>query len=231
MKDFCFVGLWALLFAVACTSVGLEGFEQMTPPAQVAQAASGPVRVRSVDVNPRLLELYVGQTKPLTVTINPSNATDQSVRWTHSGGGIAYVDKEGNVTGVSQGWAAITVHTIDGDYQSTARVKVSVNGVASVRLSHPDGIILTRGEKFDLSAFAIGEDRSAPPSKPALKWSSSDTNVAAVEADRGRVRALNTGTALITVTSEADGTKTAVCPVTVLEAGPACEGGVGFKDL
>ena len=111
------------------------------------------------------------------------------------------------------------------------RVKVSVNGVASVRLSHPDGIILTRGEKFDLSALAIGEDRSAPPSKPALKWSSSDTNVAAVEADRGRVRALNTGTALITVTSEADGTKTAVCPVTVLEAGPACEGGVGFKDL
>ena len=59
----------------------------------------------------------------------------------------------------------------------------------------------------------------------------SDTNVAAVEADRGRVRALNTGTALITVTSEADGTKAAVCPVTVLEAGPACEGGVDFKDL
>jgi uncharacterized protein YjdB len=141
------------------------------------------------------------------------------------------VDKEGNVTGVSQGWAAITVHTIDGDYQSTARVKVSVNGVASVRLSHPDGIILTRGEKFDLSALAIGEDRSAPPSKPALKWSSSDTNVATVEAQRGQVRALNTGTALITVTSEADGTKTAVCPVTVLDAGPACEGGVGFKDL
>lgn len=231
MRNSCCIGLVALLFAVSCTSAGLEEFAPMAPATAVAPAASGQVSVRGVDVNPRLLELYVGQTKPLIVTVYPSNATDQSVRWTHSGGGIAYVDSQGNVTGLSAGWAAITVHTIDGDYQSTARVKVSVNGVASVRLSHPDGIILTRGEKFDLSALAIGEDRSAPPSKPALKWSSSDTNIATVEAQRGRVRALNTGTALITVTSEADGTKTAVCPVTVLEAGPACEGGVGFKDL
>ncbi|MBO7604137.1 MAG: Ig-like domain-containing protein [Bacteroidales bacterium] len=231
MKDFCFVGLGALLFAVACTSAGLEKFEQMTPPAPVAQAASGQVRVRGVDVNPRLLELYVGQTKPLIVTVYPSNATDQSVRWTHSGGGIAYVDSQGNVTGLSAGWAAITVHTIDGDYQSTARIKVSVNSVASVRLSHPGGIILTRGEQFDLSATAVGEDSSAPPSKPALKWSSSNPEVAAVDANRGRVKALGTGRAVITVTSEADGSITAGCPVTVLDAGPACEGGVGFKDL
>ena len=230
MKDFCFTGALALFLTVACTSAGLEEFNQMVPSAAVP-AAAGNVSVQGVYVSPRLLELYVGQTKPLTVKVYPSNATDKSIRWTHSGGGVAYVDKDGNVTGVSAGWAAITAHTIDGDYQSTARINVSVNAVASVKVSHPEGIILTKGEKFDLTALAIGEDSSAPPSKPALQWSSSDAEVAVVDQKSGRVRAMNAGEALITVTSESDKTKKSVCPVKVLDVGPACEGGIGFKDL
>ena len=46
-----------------------------------------------------------------------------------------------------------------------------------------------------------------------VTWSSSDTNVATVD-DQGRVTAVNTGTAIITVTT-VDGNKTAECTVTV----------------
>lgn len=213
------------LVAVACT------WERLGPdvaPAAVEATEEPTVSVRRVTLDPRTLYLYIGQKGKLTPYIFPSNATDRRVRWTASIGGGAWVDQEGVVTAIGRGWTNVTVHTLDGDYQSTSRVYSSCNEVAGVEFEHDGDIILTRGERFDLLARAVGEDRAAPPSYPGLVYCSSNPEVASIDPGTGRVRALATGRATITATSSRDTSKCAFCGVVVLDAGPAAEGGVGF---
>ena len=224
MKDFCLLGLVALLLAVSCVQ------EQYEPALCGTNGEIKPmaVSVRGINVEPRRLDLYIGQTKQLTATVYPADAGDKRVRWTQSVG-VASVDQNGNVRGLAAGNASVTAHSLDGDYQSTARIFVTKNAVASVRIEHSGDIILTKGEIFDLKALAIGEDPSAAPSYPSLRWSSTVPDVASIDPETGRVRAKAAGEALIEATSVNDTGKKAACKVTVLDAGPACEGGVGFK--
>ena len=221
------MGLLATMVAVSCTmdrigpEVAGDGFRLIQPSS---------VSVSRVEVHPRNLFLYIGQTGQLHATIYPSNATDQRLRWT-STLGCVYVDQNGVVTAMAKGNASVTVHTIDGDYQSTARIFVTINPVVGVEFGHGGEVILTRGERFDLQARAVGEDRTVQPSYPGLEWSSSAPEIVSVESGRGRITALASGEAFITATSAIDNSKYATCRVVVLNAGPAAEGGVGFRNL
>jgi len=162
--------------------------------------------------------------------VTPSNADDKSVYWKPAQGGYVVCDQEGNVTGTKEGQGTVTVHTNDGDYQSTARITVSVNPVASVEISDPNGIVLKVGETYDLTAKAIASDTSAEPSYPTLYWSSSSSSVASVNS--GHVVALTAGETTITVRSVKYSSIYATCKVTVLGDGAGSGGseGVGFDD-
>lgn len=228
MKNLRFSGMLAVILAASC-SVDRIGPEGASGEFHSVQPCT--VSVTRVYVQPRLLNLYIGQKGQLTVTVYPSDATDKRVRWTNSIGGGAWVDQNGLVTTYGKGWTNVTVHTLDGDYQSTARVHVTCNNVAGVEFEHADTVVLTRGERFDLQAHAIGEDRAAPPSYPGLEWTSSDPQAVSVDPDTGRVTALASGEALITATSASDKAISASCRVVVLNAGPSAEGGIGFRDI
>ncbi len=56
----------------------------------------------------------IGRTKKLMATVLPENATDKTVSWRSSDGTVVSIDQEGNITGVSEGEATITVTTTDG---------------------------------------------------------------------------------------------------------------------
>ena len=223
MKDFCVVMAMAIVLASSCMK---EGIGAGVPVVEQLQT----VPMAGVSVSPLNLDLYIGQTKQLTPSFRPRNATNKDVRWTCSAGGVIALDQKGNVRGVHPGYATVVVHTVDGDYQATCYVRVTKNDVDSIAISHPKGILLTKGETFDLSARALGADRSAEPSFPSLVWSSGTQGVACVDASTGRVTALSGGTAVISATSVDDTSKVACCKVTVLDVGPACEGGIGFKN-
>ncbi|MCL2055226.1 MAG: InlB B-repeat-containing protein [Oscillospiraceae bacterium] len=81
------------------------------------------VPVTGIEIDGGDFSIAVGETKDLTVTFNPSNATNKGVIWTSSDELIAVVHG-GRVTGVSEGTATITVKSINGDYTDTVTVTV-----------------------------------------------------------------------------------------------------------
>lgn len=69
--------------------------------------------------------IAVGETKTLTATIAPEDATNQNVSWASDDTGVATVDATGKVTGVAAGTATITVKTEDGNFTDECEVTVT----------------------------------------------------------------------------------------------------------
>lgn len=69
--------------------------------------------------------IKVGNTQTLTVTFNPSGATNKIVTWSSSDETVAKVNNAGVVTGVSVGSAIITAVSEDGNYKATSTVTVT----------------------------------------------------------------------------------------------------------
>jgi len=82
-----------------------------------------PIRVTGVTLNKSVTSLVVGDTETLTATIQPNNATNQSVMWSSDNSAVATI-ANGLVTALSQGIATITVITQDGGYRASCNVTV-----------------------------------------------------------------------------------------------------------
>lgn len=70
-------------------------------------------------------QVKVGNRITLSAKVEPSNATNKSVRWSSSNDSVATVDQSGNVTGVNDGTVQITVTTADGSKTDTITITVS----------------------------------------------------------------------------------------------------------
>ncbi len=93
----------------------------------VRQAGTPPVvvGVTSVKLDKTSLTLTEGESETLTATVEPANATDKTVKWTTSDGGVATVDQNGTVTATAGGTATITAAA--GDKSATCVVTVNEN--------------------------------------------------------------------------------------------------------
>lgn len=113
-----------------------------TTVAPVTVTTSVPVvAVTSVTVSSKTLNLEVGQTRTLTATVTPDNATDKTVTWTSSDKNVATVDKDnGTVTAVGEGTATITATAANGKKDTCkVTVKVPVCNHSEDKLTHVDG--------------------------------------------------------------------------------------------
>ena len=90
------------------------------------------VKVTEVTINEADFSLAIGETKTLTVTVKPENASDKSVTWTSDQPGIASVSADGVVTGVAAGNAKITVKANGGDVSDFVNVTVTAGGEEGV---------------------------------------------------------------------------------------------------
>lgn len=90
----------------------------------VTISARATVPVTGVSLDRSALTLSEGDTSRLTVTVEPTDATNQNVTWTSSAPDVATVDASGNVTAVAEGTATITAATEDGGKTATCTVKV-----------------------------------------------------------------------------------------------------------
>lgn len=87
---------------------------------------NGPdIAVTGVTVAPTTLTLAPAATGQLTATVQPTDATDQSVSWSSGTPATATVDSNGLVTAVATGTTVITVTTTDGSKTATCNVTVS----------------------------------------------------------------------------------------------------------
>ena len=170
------------------------------------------VAVTGVSLDNTLLLISVGESRKLSATVKPSGATNKEVSWTSNNESVATVDSNGNVKGLKEGSATITVTTKDGSKTATCKVTVSkpVSTIAVTGVSlNKTSLSLTVGESQSLSATVSPSNAS----DKSVSWKSSDTSVATVDGS-GNVKAVKAGTAKVTVTTK-DGSKTATCNVTV----------------
>ena len=174
--------------------------------ATCAVTVTTPVTRLALDKNE--LALTEGETAQLTPTVEPEDADDKTVAWKSSNTNVATVDAEGKVTAVSEGEAVITATC--GNFWANCRVTVSkkIIPVDAITLDKTTLDLIT-GATATLTA-TVSPDNATDKT---VSWTSSNTNVAAVDAN-GKITAIATGETTITATT-VDGLKRATCAVTV----------------
>jgi len=159
------------------------------------------VAVTSITLDKTSLSMQVGETKTITATVNPDNATDKTVTWGSSDVSVATVS-DGKVTAKKSGTAIITAKSGSCIAECTVTISVDVESVTLDKTS----LSLAVGETATLTATVKPDDAT----DKNVSWTSSDESVAKV--DNGNVSAIEAGKATITAKC---GGKTAECAVTV----------------
>ena len=165
------------------------------------------VPVSSVSLSKTALTITEGESATLTATVNPTDATEQTVTWKSSDTAVATVDG-GKVTAVKPGSATITASCGGQSATCAVTVEKKVIPVSVITLNKTE-VTLKQNETFQLTATVAPDDAT----DKTVTWTSSDATVATVT--DGLVKALKEGTA--TVTAKA-GDKTATCTVKVSNA-------------
>lgn len=165
--------------------------------------------VTSISLNATSASLWVGETKALTVTYNPSDADNRTVTWKSSNTSVATISN-GTVTAVAKGTATITATSSNG---KTATCSISVKQqVTGITLSATTKALVV-GETATITATATPSTANST----AVNWSTSNASVATVSG--GTITAVGVGSATITATA-ADGYGTKkTCDVTVIARG------------
>ncbi|MBQ6886406.1 MAG: Ig-like domain-containing protein [Lachnospiraceae bacterium] len=142
-----------------------------------------------------------GETKQLSLTYEPVNATRPDIEWTTGNTSIAKVDENGMVTAVGKGSTTITAKA--GTKTVTATVSVTVTAEQVILNKYE--MSLRIGTAGILDAFVEPSDADEK-----VVWTSSDPEIASV--DNGIIRAHKAGAVVITATA---GGVSAECNVTV----------------
>ena len=152
------------------------------------------------------LTIRVGDVYYVQTTFTPKNATTAKLTWTSQDPSICTVTNSGKVTGVGPGKTTVLVKTAAGEVVS---LYVTVQqGVTGLDLDYQEKNVVV-GRKFKLTPTFT----PANPTNQTVKWESSNSSVASVNAN-GKVQTLKPGMTIITCTSD-DGGYVAACAVTV----------------
>ena len=164
------------------------------------------VLVESLTLPYDCLWVKIGESRQLSVTVFPENATNKTLVYKSDNENVATVDENGFVTAHSVASCYITVSTVDG---SGLEVKCLISGyipIEELNLSH-ESLQLKVGDETTVTATVLPEATAYN----TVTWSSSDDGVATVDSD-GTVHAVAPG--VVEITASCDGL-TATCRVTV----------------
>lgn len=165
--------------------------------------------VTEVNLDYTDLTLKIGDTFRISAEVLPTTATNKEVTWTSSNTNVAKVDKNGLITAVAAGSAAILVQSVDSGVTAVCNIVV-YQQATSVTLNSTT-VTVRKGTEFWLHA-TVGPDNAL---NKEVVWSSSDTDIAKVDA-WGKVTTISPGTCNIIATS-ADSGVAARCVLTVTE--------------
>lgn len=118
----------------------------------------------SISLSQQFLEIRVDQKVSLVATVYPSNST-YSLTWSSSNSSIVSVDNKGNITGVSQGTAVITVKT-NTNLVATCNITVlkkltDLTGITlstyevSLEVGQSENVMLTLGNQGSVDDYYI----------------------------------------------------------------------------
>ena len=167
--------------------------------------------IKVTEITLAALAIYVGESKAITATVKPDDATNKALTWTSSDESIATVDNTGKVTGKKIGTATITATARDGSGVSGSCTVTVLSPVKKVTVT-PANLTLGKNKSYTLTAtvevLGSGTDTG-------VTWTSSDETVATVDATGKVTTTDKTGTVTITATSGADPSKKGTCTVKV----------------
>ena len=167
-----------------------------------------PLAVTGIEVLEQL-DIPVNGTGTVAYSMLPENAYNKNVSFESADAGIAAVNANGVVTGVSAGETTITVTTEDGGFTGACTINVYNQAVTGVTIE-PSEAELTVGSSTKLTATVLPENAS----NKNVVYSVEDESILSVDQD-GNVTGLSLGTATVTVTTE-DGGFSASAEITVM---------------
>ena len=156
------------------------------------------VPVSTASIDEKDITMYVGETKRLSYSVLPVNATNTTVTWTSTRPNVASVDSSGRVTARQAGSTVIMLKTVDGGI--TAYCNVTVRHVAEGIKFSSNEIQLSVGETRELEYSLV----PANATDSDIIWESSDTRVVVVD-EMGKVTGKGAGTAFVIARTELGG--------------------------
>ena len=165
--------------------------------------------VTAIALSDAATTLWVGETKTLTATATPTDASNTAVNWYSSDNNVATVSSKGVITAKGKGTCTITCTAADG-YGTKSTCSVTVKQpVTTIALSDATTSLWV-GETKTMTATTT----PMTANNTNVSWSSSDNSVATISS-KGIITAKGKGTCTITCTA-ADGYGTkSTCEVTV----------------
>lgn len=176
-----------------------------------------PIRVTTVTVEPAVAEITVGDVLSLSASIDPDDATDQTIGWSSSDTAVATVDDDGNVKAIAPGAVTVTAKSPDGPSAECQITIVAAHIDVKDIVLDAESLTLREGASGVLKAHIYPENAT----DQSVTWSSSEPEVATVD-ESGNVMALKQGMTIITATT-ANGLS-AECMVTVITASKPATG-------
>lgn len=148
--------------------------------------------VEEIEPSTENIELFIGETELITVTVFPENATDASLSWLSDNENIATV-VNGTIEAIAQGSTTITVSSISNPNISET-ISVTVLPIAPNEIILADTLYYLIGDVVELEYAILPESASQ-------LVSISTNNTSILEVEDLSISALEIGTTQITVTS------------------------------
>ena len=179
----------------------------------VCDVKVNPVKATTISLSQNSISMEMSDKQTLSVSFTPVNTTNKKIIWSSSNSSIATVSETGEITGISEGTAIITVTSEDGGFSASCNVNVKLKGIV---LSQTSIETIPNQNEIIWVSYSTNDEAYTNAT-----WNSSNPTVANVKSNGKGVNSAmiityNTGTTIITATS-ADGQKIASCLVTVKE--------------
>ena len=165
------------------------------------------VPVTSVTINSDDFDLPRTETKALSATVAPSDASESTVTWSSDNTSVATVDSNGVVTAVAKGTANITA-TAGGKSDS---VEVTVYVPATSFEAESNTMDILRKETKAIKTMILPADAD----DQKITWVSANPSIATVDAD-GKVTGVAEGTTTVTGTLANDLSVTVTVNVSII---------------
>ena len=166
--------------------------------------------VKRVSLDKSYLNVLVGETKELTATLEPKNASYGELIWTSSNDSIALVDDNGMVTAIAPGTVSITAQAQDDSGKKAICFVTVSNRVPTTSITLENRSLVMVAGEVKLVQYATNPVNSTD----SLSWSTDNAAVATVDSKTGKITAKAVGTANITAMS--DSGRTAIIEVKVI---------------
>ncbi len=153
------------------------------------------------------IEMNIGDTQKINVTTTPTEGLIEDLEYTSGSPTIATVGADGNVKGIAEGTAVITIRGKNSGVSTTCTIKVTPKVTKITKITASD-LTLEPGKTGKISVTIEPTNQTE-----GVTYTSGTQSVATVGED-GTVNALTEGTTIITVKGKVSGVST-TCRVTV----------------